>query len=196
MTSIDRAYVVWSNFPGGPGVSVHYAFPGNGVAAKLRTFYNALAGILPINLTIQVPGSGDTIEDTTGEIVGGWSGTTPAVVVGTLNSVYTAPSGCSTRWLTGGVVRGRRLRGRTFIVPMGGTNSTQQGTWNSTTVATIQAAADALIASANPGLCIWNRPQKAVTTGPHPHPAYPGSSAQVTAAQVKSEVNILKSRRD
>lgn len=196
MADLDRAYVTWSGFPGAPGVSVFYATPGGSVAAALHTFFVALAGVLPVDVTIQVPSSGDTIDDATGFLTGSWTGAGGAAVVGTLNSVYQAPSGIAVRWNTGSIVGTRRLRGRTFLVPIGGTNSTQQGNWNSTVVSTVQTAANGLVAAGTGHFSIWSRPIEPDETASPPIAGRVGSSGVVTSATVSSKVAVLRSRRD
>ena len=196
MADLDRAYVTWTAAPGLPGVSVFYATPGGSVAAALRTFFAALAGILPINLSIQVPSSGDTIDDETGHLTGSWTGAGGAPVIGTANSVYTAPTGIAVRWNTNGIVGTRRLRGRTFLVPIGGTFSTQQGTWGATTVSTVQTAANGLVAAGTGHFSVWSRPIEADETASPPIAGRLGSSSPVVSATVTSKVAILASRRD
>jgi hypothetical protein len=162
----------------------------------LRTFFVALAPILPVDVTITVASAGDTIDDATGNLVGSWSATVGAPVVGTLNSVYSAPAGATVGWNTAGIVGTRRLRGRTFIVPLGTTNATQQGDWNATVTGTLQTAANALIATASPSMVIWSRPVHANPSHVPPIAARAGSSSPVVSATVKSKMNVLTSRRD
>jgi hypothetical protein len=196
MADLDRAYVTWTGFPGAPGVSVFYATPGGGVAAALRTFFAALQTSLPTGVTVSVPSTGDTIDDTTGFLTGSWSGAGGSPVVGNSGSTYSAPSGIAVRWNTNGIVGTRRLRGRTFIVPMSGTFLTAQGTWSSALVSAVQAAASGLVAAGTGHFSIWSRPVDSDETAIPPIAGRVGSSSPVTSATVTSKVCVLTSRRD
>jgi len=195
MTNIARVRCLWSGFPGGPGVSTHYlavSYPAGSIAA-IRTFYNALAALLPNTLNIQVPGSGDLIDDATGDIIGSWTDTTPAVVAGTSASGYAAPVGALVRWNTNGIVAGRRVRGKTFIVP--GVNMFEPGgTPIASAITTMTTAATTLVTATSPGLLVWARP---FTPGPDDdRPARAGTSHAVTSAFVPDKSMVLRSRRD
>jgi hypothetical protein len=195
MTNILRVRCIWSGFPGGPGVSTHYlgvGYPAGSIAA-IRTFYNALAGLLPNTLNIQVPGSGDLIDDASGSIVGTWSDTTPAVVAGSSASGYAAPVGALVRWNTGGIVAGRRVRGKTFIVP--GVNMFEPGgTPIASAITTMTTAATALVTATTPALLVWARPFDPVPPDTRPH--RDGTSHAVTSAFVPDKSMVLLSRRD
>ena len=49
--------------------------------AAIRSAYQAMSSQLPSGVVITVPSSGETIEDTTGDLTGVWTATPPAVVV-------------------------------------------------------------------------------------------------------------------
>lgn len=184
--NLDRCVVVWSGFPGGPGVSIHYAIPGGGVATSLRAFYFGIRTMLPINVTVDVPEGGDTIDDATGDLVGTWTTTSQSPVTGSGTGAYAAPAGGLVRWNTGSIVAGRRLRGRTFIVPM--VNSAFDAAGQLTTVAqtTLQGPANTLVTAAAGFLTIWSRPTASRA----------GSNGVVTSAAVGTKASVLTSRRD
>lgn len=193
--TIHRVKVLWTGMPGAPGVSTHYlgSAPAAADLTAFRTFYNALIAGLPNTLTLTIPGSGDILDETTGTITGTWTATAPSTVVGTAASGYAAPVGTLAHWVTGGVVRGRRVRGTTFIVPTvnqfepGGTPI---GTW----ITTLQTAATALVTSLGANLVVWARPLR----DPDPPHAIvePGSLHGVTGATVPDKAMVLRSRRD
>jgi hypothetical protein len=93
MADINRVRVLWTGMPGAPGVSTHYL--GVGVAAAdltaIRTFYNALITGLPNTLTLTVLGTGDKVDDETGELTGSWSATAPTIVNGWPSSCMVCP---------------------------------------------------------------------------------------------------------
>ncbi len=128
--TLARARVAWQNWPGSPGVSTFYFDPQPSQAQldSLRTFFAALASILPSGLTINVPGSGDEISEATGNLSGVWSvATTPATINATGTGSYAGNAGAVVHWLTNGLMGKRRLRGPRQ--PQSPQSPTQQRLW-------------------------------------------------------------------
>lgn len=115
--TMGRIRVSWTGFPGAPGVNTFYATDPLSAVGPLHTFYDAIKTLLPANVTIQVPGDGDEINDANGALVGTWTTTAPAAVVGGPGSSYSAPVGTVVDFLTNTVIGRRRVMGRSFIVP-------------------------------------------------------------------------------
>lgn len=159
--------------------------PAPPVAAVLTAFA-AQGALFPEGLTITVPGSGDTIEDTTGDLVSVWASAGGGSTNGTGAFGTAAGVGACITWNTGAIVNGRRLRGRTFIVPIHARNYAVDGTLEPTSYAAIQTMANALQASG--GLAVWHRP---TTVG-----GSDGTSAAVLSNRVRDKVAMLSSRRD
>ena len=183
---INRVNVAWQGWPGAPGVSTFYVQDMGPTAVDgISSFFGALIGILPSGLTITVPSTGDVIEDTTGQIVSSWSAT-PATPVrtGTGPGVYSGVSGAVIHWLTSGVVRGRRVRGRTFIVPIVGSAYDAQGSLSTAALTTLQGAANGLDAAVA-GLTVWSRPTGFAS----------GSNHVVTGTRVPDLAVTLRTRR-
>lgn len=195
MAGLNRVSVAWQNWPGAPGVSQFYL---DTVAAQssvdaIRTFFNALAGLLPQGLTITVPSSGDIIEEQNGKLAGTWSvGTAPVVVTGTNPSTYAGNAGGVVHWLTQGTAKNRRIRGRTFLVPLSSTAYDASGSMASAALTTIQTAASALVTSMAGNMVVWHRPIMQKGTGVV---ITPGSSADVTSSRVPDLAVSLRSRR-
>lgn len=185
MATLSRVRAVWQNWPGAPGYSTFY-FDGNdsGRAAAVQIFFDAVKAYLPIGLTVSVQGEGDIINDTDGHITGSWSETTPAVVTGTASGAYSGPSGAVIHWLTGGVIGTRRVRGRTFLVPLANAFESN-GTIGSTPLTTLGSAANGLITNPNNSLMVWVRP------GPKGN----GSSHIVSSARLPDLAVVMRSRR-
>lgn len=178
---------MWSGFPGGPGVSTFYATDPLSAVGPLHTFFDAVKALLPTDVSIQVPGQGDEIDDGTGDLVGSWTTTAPAVVTGTSVAVYSAPNGMCVDWLTGAVRGKRRLQGRTFIVPVTTAHFQTNGQPDASAISTVQTAGNALVASASSaGLRIWGRPNQTSA----------GTSSLITGARVPTFWVVLRSRRD
>jgi len=185
MTNLYRVRSIWSGFPGGPGVSTMFFLDMATAIDAVHTFWAALAPRLPEDVHIQVQNFGDVISDTTGELVDSWTADTVAVVVGSNTDGYAAPAGACVNWHTDTVVNGKRLRGRTFLVPIGPNAFQTDGSLGPTPIANIQSYADALVASESSSFVVWHRGS-----------GTDGTFGLITAAQVPDKVVVLRSRRD
>lgn len=166
-----------------------------GDVGDIRTFFSSLAALFPNTITISVPGAGDVINDTDGSLAGSWSeGSTPAVVVGTSASGYAAPAGMLVRWNTDAVIRKRRLRGRTFLVPVANVFE-PGGTPLAATITTITTAANTLVTALGGAMRVWSRPLIDYSTDPPTHLA-DGTGAPVVSVLVPDKAVVLRSRRD
>jgi len=194
MTSLNRVVIEWSgSCVVGRAVTVlHYSASDNVAppVAAIRAAFSSQAAILPSGVSVQVPGSGDVINDADGSLVGVWSAATPAVVTGGGVGSPAAGVGACIGWTTGGIVNGakgpRKLRGRTFIVPLAGNAYESNGTLTSAYLGSLDDIASQLQA-AGP-LAIWHRPTSATATD--------GNSYGVISHKVRDKVAFLSSRRD
>lgn len=187
MTMI-RIRAAWQNWPGAPGVTTFYQDPAvaQADAASVRTMFNAIAALLPSGLTVTVPATGDLIEENTGALSGSWSVTpAPTVVTGTGTGAYAGNAGAVMHWLTTTVVNGRRVRGRSFIVPLIGSAFFTDGSLATATITTLANAASAMIATTADHFVVWHRPR----------PGIPGSKAPVVSSSVPDLAISLRSRR-
>jgi len=195
MAGLNRVSVAWQGWPGSPGVTQFYLdnVPAQTSIDAIRAFFNAIANLLPSGLTISVPGSGDIVEDVTGQLAGSWSvGTTPVVVNGTGAGVYAGNAGAVVHWLTNTVALKRRLRGRTFLVPLVGSSYDTAGSLSATALTTIQNAATAMVGSMAGNMVVWHRPIIQKGTGVV---IRAGSSGDVTSSRVPDLAVTLRSRR-
>lgn len=199
-----RVKARWSGFSGGPGYTVlHFRdFDGpdggegsvndgsvNGALDKAYLFFDALRPQLPAEVRIQVEAEVDIIEDSNGELVRSVAGTTPLLVAGSGAGSYSAAVGAVVNWRTGGVRNGRRVRGRSFLVPLAGGAFGTNGALVPSVQALIQTAADTLASSTGtPDLFVYARPSNAA--------AVDGRAFAVTSASVPSLGAVLRSRRD
>lgn len=168
-----------------PGYSLFYASAAGALASDLVTFFNAIKGGSPAPLQWDVPISGDTLDDATGQINGGWTDVGGGVVVATGSGAYAAGTGAYVKWGTAAIVNGRRLKGRTFICPINGGSYDSGGTLATVTQSAIQTAAQAVAAAGK--MVVWHRPPAGTFTG--------GSSSLVTSASCPDQVTSLRSRR-
>lgn len=185
---LNRVRVAWSNFPGAPGVSTHYFSTTQTDMTALRTFYNTIKDLFPNGLTTSVPNSGDVIQESDGQIIGTWTGTGGGTNVSAVASAaYSGPSGAIVRWITPGIVAGRRVVGRTYLVPLERNQYDTSGSLASTTITTIQNAAQAMLASYADGFKVWSRPGVS--------PPRVGSFHTALAALVPDLAAVRRSRR-
>jgi len=187
MATLKRYRVNWTGFSGAPGLSTFYGSSSADLLDDLRTFFNAIKAFIPLTATMQFPNAGDLIDDTTGTITGLWGEAVALNVVGTYASAYSAPSGMNVSWITSGIVAGRRVRGRTFIVPYGGYEA--DGSLLNSSVTTTATAAAALVTATAGSLMIWSRPQTVPAVRA-------GSSYPIVASTVADTPTVLRSRRD
>lgn len=127
---------VWNVTGGGVGYSVFHVREANTVsidiaattfATDLRAGLSSLGGDLPNDVTISFESEAREIDVTTGTLIGVHAVTAPANVVGIQTGTYSAPAGAKVDLITSSIVSGRRLKGRTFIVPLAGTSYADNG---------------------------------------------------------------------
>jgi hypothetical protein len=191
---LNRILVSWS----GAGVIglaanvLHYAGDVGPVdAQKVSTAYAMLRPILNSSTGLSIPNSGDVIEDTTGSLTGEWTSTGGGQTTGTAAFNPAAGVGACVTWNTGGIVtgasgKGRRLRGRTFIVPLATVAYDSDGSLTSSALQTLNDFGNGMLASGP--LAVWHRP---TTKG-----GSNGNSYGVTSFKVRDKVAFLSSRRD
>lgn len=186
MATIDRITCTWSGGAGLPGISTFYALPAETTAcADLVVFFQVVDAYIPTGTTVLVPNEGDSIESTTGELVGGWTRTGGNLMSGGSALDWAAGTGARVKWNTSGIFNGRRLRGSTFLCPLTVNVFDNNGTIDSTVFGVLQAGATAL---ANAGsLIIWKRPS--------PSGAANGGYSTIESATVSDVVTSLRTRR-
>jgi hypothetical protein len=120
---------------------------------------------------------------------------------GTATGAYAGNAGAVVHWLTSLIVGTRRVRGRTFLVPMIGSAFESNGSLTSTALNTINNAAAALITAVGTGMVVWSRPVVAHTkydpkTGQGTGVAgRSGTYGAVTGSRVPDLAISLRSRR-
>lgn len=184
---MQRVRVHWTGFTGGPGVNtLFYNDAPADPAPDLFTFFNAIKGLLPTSVSITIDNVGDLIDESTGALVGTWSGTSALTVTGTLSSLYAGASGAVVDLRTSTVVGRRRLQGRMFLVPLTTDCYQSDGTLASSQLGTLRTAASAWQGSTSGAdLVVWHRPT----------PGHAGSKATVTSVFVPDLAAVLRSRR-
>lgn len=190
MTSLHRVVIAWQG-PQVKGAAVtvlHFSASegGSPPVAALVSAFTAAKTMFPLGLSWTIPGSGDIINDTNGELTGVWSAAGGATVSASGAGSCPAGVGACIGWSTGGIVNGRKLRGRTFLVPLTYGVYDGDGTIEPGALGTLRTFANSIMASGP--LAIWHRPTSAGATD--------GNSYGVVANAVRDKVAILTSRRD
>lgn len=186
MPDLLRVRCTWGGAVPGGGVSTFYSQDVVALdVSSLKTFFTALAPLLPSELSIVVPNHCDRIDMNTGRLTGSSALTGSGTVTGSGNSAYSAGVGAFINWYTDTVMNGRLLKGRTFIAPLGQGYASVDGTLNDSTRASIDAAALGLVASNT--WDVYHRPKKGTFTG--------GIAHVIVSAQTVDRVTALKSRR-
>lgn len=134
-------------------------------ADAVQAWVTAIRPLIPLTVTMR-PDSEMKILAATGELqdiipISGRVSTT-----GTQSGVYASGIGGMIRWSTSAVVAGRRLQGRSFLVPMGSAQFGADGNVTNGAQTTGNTAAANLIsalAAAGLPLCVWSK-KNAVTS--------------------------------
>lgn len=199
MASLAKVTINWTGFTGAPGYTNLYfrnSTPGvinqtvvDNAISKTHTWIQAWDDALPNTVTLTVDPTVDEINDTNGSLVAFWTGTPGSANVGGSTLTYSAVSGACVNWYTSTVRNGRRIRGRTFMVPIGSNGMDTNGTLNNTSrTAWITATGVLTAASGDARLVVWGRPSAPAATD--------GVSAEVTSFTIPDKVAYLSSRRD
>jgi len=194
-----RAKMTWTGFVGSPGYTNMYFLDPDPISAsgleqtavRLHNFWDAIDGYLPSSVRINLPTVLEEVATATGELLAEHPFEPGTVIAGSGTASFASPAGACINWNTAGLINGRRIRGRTFIVPMHDGGYQSDGTLADAARTAIANAANTY-ANAGPGLgidgAIWHRP-----SGPG---ASDGAAAGITSATVRDRVAILRSRRD
>jgi hypothetical protein len=197
MVNIARYRAAWTGFAGAPGVNTFYCLRPDEFQGHLSPFYEAFLGHLPNDVHIALENSGDMIDPLNGQLMSSWSTSVASPKQGSNSGNAAAPAGLVVTWLTGDILDGTRLRGRTFIVPLAVDAYAQDGTLSDGMLTIAQNAADDLVTAANGNFCVWHRPRpfRAATSKLKELPAHAGGYSVVTGARVSDRVAVLRSRR-
>jgi hypothetical protein len=188
--------MTWGGFSGAPGyTTLHFLDPDpisqagiDETAARNHTFWAAVAPQFPTGVQVTFPSVLEEIDTATGELLQELAFPGGTAVNGVAGAEYASASGCCITWHSIGIVNGRKLRGRTFLVPLGSQAFSSNGTMADADRTLILNAANALAdASTGIDLAVWHRP----TPG-----GSDGVAAGVTTASINDKGAILKSRRD
>jgi hypothetical protein len=209
MTDIYVAKLDWTGTYGHTGIS-RFAFvaqdgsvPTNtqrdGVLSAVMAFANTNSGGMPVDLSWQVDPIIESFDGLTGAITGELppgSGGTPGH--GSATGNYSNGVGLLVHWKTGGMFGGRRIQGRTFVVPMESGQFTTDGHLQDEAVTTWTTVANDYISamgalSLSP--LVWGRPADVAATPKKPAHHNAGHWAPILTATIDNKPAILGRRR-
>lgn len=199
MVDILRVKVKWTGGPGGPGfTNFHFnefvegdqtQANADGAVSKTDAFISNWQSSLPTSITIAVDPIVDVITAEDGKLKSFFTTAPAAARVGTGTGAYSAASGMCFNWYTNGVRNGRRVRGRTFVVPIAGNAMDTNGTIDNTKVTGLRTVAATFISSTGSGdFGVYSRPSAPGATDGVWYPA--------TSFTLPDKVAVLRSRRD
>lgn len=212
MTKMLRVKLRWSGFIGGPGYSIfHFRdFEGTGdyepnaaaasaAVARVDTFAQGLTGVVARGVVLKAMGDTEVIEDTTGDLVDiiGVASGTDRVSDSSVGQQYAAAAGACINWRTNAVHRGRRIQGRTFLVPLRGAAFEDNGTLSNATITALSTAATALTNSAGtPDLGVYARPHRTKNPDGSTTVTNDGMWALAGSFNIPDMSAVLRSRRN
>ena len=183
---------VWNVQGGGTGYSVFHvrespvttiAAAAQQFATDLRAGFNSMVTRLPDDVIINFDSEARELAVVNGTLLNVIPVTAPATVTGTSGGSYSAPAGARVDLITGGIVAGRRLRGRTYIVPLSGDSYTTNGLVSSAAQTLLETAFGMFDGVPNVySLAVWSRTHDFL--------------ADVISVNVPTESAILRSRRE
>lgn len=209
MPNIYRSRVALSGWVGAPGVTTYYWTPGEVVvgdlsAEEIQDFHDLIgvawsdfADTLVEGVTATVLRDVDVIDVASGEVINQLSADgTESVAVGTdPGTTFSRAMMICVSLQTNVFLRGRRLRGRHFIGPVGSRAGDVDGGINAGRIATFSSAYSAMIGSSAPNFVVYSRPYVNKGSG-DPKPSHDGAYGDVTSVGVMRLPATLRSRRD
>jgi len=184
----------YTGFQGAPGY-IRMKFTGalttaeaNSAAANWKTFLSSLALLGPSGSSITFDTAAQTYTDLgvqTGEV----SITSVPTPINPLSTkAYAGGSGAVINWLTNGFHLGRKVRGRTFLVPLTSDAFEQNGTLLASTVTNIAAAGVTFAGTTPQPVIVSIKTSGGGVTS--------GFVSPIVGATVPDRSAILRSRRD
>jgi hypothetical protein len=193
--AVYRVKIRWAGFSGAPGyTNLHFDAPTEPTTAGAQAVYDAahtfaegITSAIPNVVSLTVESGVEIVDQDTNQLITILSATPKPNLTGLQTTGFSSATGACITWETGEVKNGRRVRGRTFIVPISSTYYQTDGTLASTVITDLVNAATAL-AGGGFSFGILSRPSV--------EGAADGSFHTVSSGRVADKTAILRSRRD
>lgn len=157
---------------------------------KTRKFFDDLKVALPNQVTVRTETDVEEINEGSGALIGLWSHADLGTITGGAAAAtgWSAPTGSVVTWSTAGIRNSRRVRGRTFVVPMTTGAYDTDGTLRPGEMGLVNTAATNIrTVGLQVSLAVWGRPTGIGATD--------GIAYVVTTHRVPDMCAILTSRR-
>lgn len=178
----------WFIPSGEPAKTVMYFDDSISVASQrtaLGAFWANVDGGLENSVSWDIDTTGRDVDSATGTLLGLWTDTTPVGGTGGVaGEVVPDASMVLIRWLTGIIIGGRFVNGRTFIPGLATANMVNGNL--STGIAALYTGYGNTLAAAGVGFSVWHRPVGGAG----------GFSAPVDSALCNTEMAVLRRRRN
>lgn len=192
--AITRLTAVWSGFRGAPGYSNFYlagSFDDPELLADasdaIRQFFIGASNYMPTDVSVSIRGNAEVLDEANGQITGVVDFTPAGTVPGSSTGTYSAASGAVVNWNTNAYRNGRRVRGRTFLVPLATNAYDSQGDLSSAALTAIRGGANYISSGVSPvPFVVWARPINGAG----------GTAEPIVSHTVPDLGAILRSRRD
>lgn len=180
----------WAGARVGAGASVFHfesiAGPtaAQGLATATRALFQSLVAIFPNDISIQFDTEVRELSDA-GVLLDVYPVTPPAAVTGTKTTAFANGTGILVRHSTGVILAGRRILGRTFLVPVAADSFNDAGDVIAGTLTVINtsfATFNTATAAAGANFAVWSRANAA--------------TAPVVASAALSRPTTLRTRND
>jgi len=175
------------------GVSTFYGEDGAILAADVHAFFDRVRGSIPNEITLQVEPAGDILDDAKGTLLGSWTTTALTPLPGLYAGVYASPVGLVLNWMTSDIADGHRIKGKTFLVPMGPDQFDGSGNVLPAEVVGKESAGQDMIDAHVNNLKVWHRPKPPTEAVPA---GVDGGSFNASLCIVSRKAAVLRSRRD
>lgn len=193
--AVYRVKLRWTGFTGAPGyTNLHFdVAAGDTVAGaqsvydQVQTFAIDIAARLPSAVTLTTEAGVEVIDQATNELITIHTVTAGTNTKGQMTGGFSSATGACIVWETGEVKNGRRVRGRTFIVPLSAVAYEADGTLTASAITGLQDAASKLTAGGF-GFGVLSRPSSSGASD--------GSFHTASSGRVNDKTAILRSRRD
>ena len=201
MGQILRVRARWTGFTGAPGFSNFYfgkddreadITVADAIAAtdRVNQFIVDIKAQLPNVVQLQVDADCEVLDEVNSSLVDVFDGAPGGAQNGTAGAGgYAAASGAVITWRTAGIRNGRRVRGRTFIVPLYSSKYGADGSLDGATVTALNTAGTGLSDSGSDlDFGVWARNNNPLVPNGIWHPC--------TSFSVPDMNAVLRSRRD
>lgn len=196
--TIAQLTVKWDKLTGLPGYSFFYVRSTAASISPIPTFLDAIKQFFPVPLEWTVSPFWKLIDETNGKATGAGGGGPEPKIAATGGTAYAPQSGVQIKWDSGEFVNGRRVKGRTYLVPTVNTRWMAGGVADPVMTNTINAAADVMRQAYTGNLVVWARPLFELDADGHPTEVLkrPGSIHTVLTTTCPTKSVTLNARRD